>query len=431
MNRHEVSATAAPCAARCVSPGAVSNAASNAASNVSIATPARKARLSATAAFYLQASITTSCLAGSAAPTPLYSIYQAQWGFSPIVITSIFGIYAAAVLVTLLICGRLSDHIGRRPVLIVATMMQIAAMVALGTADGLSGLMIGRVIQGLSAGAAVAAVGAGLVDINKERGTVANSIAPIMGTATGGLLGGLMVHFLPAPTHLVYLLLGIIFVLQTIGVFLMPETISPRDGALASLKPQFAVPTNVRARMLLATPALVAAWALAGYYASLAPVLMKRIFGVDPSLAGGIALFTLAASGGVAVLLLHKQHAHRMMTIGSTALLVGVAFVLLALSMHSEPVFFLGTVIAGVGFGSGFQGAIRMVLPQAAPHDRAGVLSVIFVVSYVTMALPAVIAGAVIAHGGGVLPTAREFGIVVMGLATLALAGLRLPHARS
>jgi hypothetical protein len=67
-----------------------------------------------------------------------------------------------------------------------------------------------------------------------------------------------------------------------------------------------------------------------------------------------------------------------------------------------------------------------MVLPLAAPHDRAGVLSVAFVVSYLAMGVPAVLAGFLIAEGNGILATAREFGVVVMLLATFALLGTLL-----
>jgi hypothetical protein len=41
-------------------------------------------------------------LASSATPTPLYAIYQAQWHFTPITTTVVFGVYAMAVLVALL-----------------------------------------------------------------------------------------------------------------------------------------------------------------------------------------------------------------------------------------------------------------------------------------------------------------------------------------
>ncbi|MGH8796298.1 MAG: MFS transporter, partial [Caldimonas sp.] len=241
----------------------------------------RPGRLSAGAAFHLQASITVSFLAGSSAPTPLYPLYQAEWGFSPITVTVVFGVYALAVLGALLVAGRLSDHIGRRPVLIVATLAQVLAMLIFADANGVTALLVARIIQGLSTGAAVAAVGAGLIDLDKARGTTANSIAPLSGTALGGIAAGLMVHFLPAPTHLVYLTLGAIFLLQATSVLFMAETTAPRPGALASMKPQFAVPPAVRRPLLLAIPVLVAVWAFGGFYASLGPALVHRIFGLD------------------------------------------------------------------------------------------------------------------------------------------------------
>src|ERR1700728_5120857 len=89
----------------------------------------RNSYLSKGAAFYLLASITISFLAGSSAPTPLYALYQAQWGFSPITVTIIFGVYAISVLTALLFVGRLSDNLGRRPVVIAASAAQAATLV--------------------------------------------------------------------------------------------------------------------------------------------------------------------------------------------------------------------------------------------------------------------------------------------------------------
>jgi Major Facilitator Superfamily len=391
-------------------------------------TPAmtRPGRLSAAWTFYLQASITLLFLAGSSAPTPLYPLYQRLWGFSPITVTIVFGIYAIAVLAALLITGRLSDHIGRRPVLITTTLLQAIAMLVLGTATGVGGLLVGRILQGLATGAAVSAVGAGLIDLDKTRGTIANSIAPIMGTAVGGLVGGVMVHFLPAPTHLVYALFGVLFILQCVGVSLMPDTISRLPGALASLKPQFALPLQVRGPMLIAIPVLVASWALAGFYAAIAPALIAASFDLDASLYGGISLFVLAASGALSVLLLRNASARVMMLAGTSGLFVGVGMVLAATSIDSVALFAIGSIVTGAGFGSGFQGAIRTVVVPALPHERAGVLSVAFVVSYLSMGLPAVAAGFALADGVSFIETARVFGELVMALSVAALAGTLL-----
>src|SRR6267378_4857710 len=147
-----------------------------------------KGCLSRAASLYLLASITVSYLASSSAPTPLYPIYQAEWGFSSLAVSFVFGIYAVAVLGALLVAGRLSDYVGRRPVLIAATAVQAATMFLFAFADGLSTLIAARVIQGLSTGAAIAAVGAGMLDMDKARGTIANSVAPATGTALGGVL---------------------------------------------------------------------------------------------------------------------------------------------------------------------------------------------------------------------------------------------------
>ena len=383
-----------------------------------------KGRLPSTVAFFLLASIVVSFLAGSSAPTPLYSLYQAEWGFSPITTTVVFGIYALAVLAALLVFGSLSDHIGRRPVLLTAIAIQAVTMVIFATASGVPMLMIARIVQGLSTGAAVGAIGASMLDLNKVRGTIANSVAPLIGTATGSVGSGLLVQYLPAPTKLVYFVLLAIFIVQAIGVLAMAETSAPMPGALASLRLQFGLPPAVRRHALLAVPALVAVWSLAGFYGSFGPALVKIVSGSSSFAIGGLSLFTLAASGAMTVVLLRNQRPRAMMALGMVALFIGVGLTLIAIANSQTALFFIGAVIAGGGFGAGFQGAIRSVIPLAAPHERAGVLSIMYVVSYLAMGLPAVIAGFLVVHAGGLLSTAREYGIAVMVLAALALLGM-------
>lgn len=384
----------------------------------------RRPRLPVRVAFVLQASIVVSFLAGSAAPTPLYAVYQARWGFSPITLTVVFGIYAVAVLLALLVAGSLSDHVGRRPVLLAGIAVQVLTMVVFVNADGVGSLLLARVIQGLSTGASMGAVGAGMLDIDKARGTITNAVAPLTGTASGALVSGLFVQFLPAPAHLVYLVLLGVFVLQGIGVALMPETSAPKAGALASLRPRFGVPVAARRALLVAAPVLVAVWALAGFYGSVGPAVIERVVGSRSVLLGGLALFVLAGAGGITVLLARRTRPQAVMAFGIVALFVGVGGTLLAVATGSAVVFFVSALVAGVGFGGGFQGAIRTVIPLAAPHERSGLLSIVYVISYLAMGLPAVIGGFLVVHGGGLLPTTREYGIAVLVLTAAALFGL-------
>jgi predicted MFS family arabinose efflux permease len=377
-----------------------------------------------TAALALLASIIVSFLAASSAPTPLYATYQAEWGFSPITTTVVFGVYAMAVLASLLVVGRISDHLGRRPVLLAALVVQAAAMLVFASAGSVTALLAARVIQGLSTGAAMGAVGAAMLDIDRSRGTVANSVAPGVGTASGALASALLIQYLPDPTRLVYLLLLAVFFLQAAGVALLRETVRPGPGAIASLVPQIALPRQVRRPVAIAAPVLFAVWALAGFYGSLGPALTGTLVHSHSPLYGGLSLFVLAGVAAVSVLVLRNTPTRTVLYTGVLALITGVAVTLVSIGAGSAAGFFAGSAIAGVGFGSGFQGGIRLVVPLAGPHERSGVLSLLYVVSYLGMGAPAVLAGVLVVDFGGLLTTAREYGIAVIVLAALALAGL-------
>jgi MFS family permease len=384
-------------------------------------TPTRTSRLSTTASLALLASLVISFLAASAVPTPLYAVYQAEWGFSPITTTVVFGVYALAVLVALLVLGRISDHIGRRPVLLAGLLGQTVSMLVFATAAGVPELLLARVLQGIATGAALGAIGAGLLDLDRGRGSVLNSVAPGAGTATGALLSGLVVQFLPAPTHLVYVAAIVVFALQTVGVLLMRETVTRRPGARGSLVPRLALPRPARLAVLGATPVLFAVWALAGFYGALGPAIVREVSGSSTIVLSGLALFVLAGVAAAAVYLLREMDPRSVMALGIFSLVAGVAITLTAIDAGSTYLFFVGTAVAGVGFGSGFQGGLRTVMPLLAAHERAGVLSVLYIVSYLGMGLPAVIAGFLVVHGGGLLTTSYEYGFAVMALALAAL----------
>ena len=155
-------------------------------------------RLSGRPAVFVLASLIVALLASSAAPTPLYAIYQAQWHFTPITTTVVFGVYAMAVLAALLTLGKLSDHVGRRPVLLTAIAVPAGSLVIFATATGVPALLSARVVQGLSTGAALGAIGAAMLDMDRELGTFANAVAPGMGTATGAIVSALAIHHLDA-----------------------------------------------------------------------------------------------------------------------------------------------------------------------------------------------------------------------------------------
>jgi len=383
-----------------------------------------RGRLAGTPALVLLASLIVSLLSASSAPTPLYAIYQQRWGFSPITTTIVFGVYALAVLASLLTLGRVSDYVGRRPVLLGALTVQAASMVVFATAGGVGELMIARVIQGLATGAALGAIGAALLDIDRERGTLANALSPAIGTGTGALLSALFVQYLPAPTHLIYLALIGVFAVQAAGVALLRETVTASPLPATVLVPELRMPRSVRRHVLAAAPAVFAVWALGGLYAALGPALVHALTGSDSVVLGGGSLTLLTVTAVTSVYVLRTVRPVAVLLTGIVALVAGVAVTLVALGTGSAALFFVGTAISGIGFGSGFQGGIRTVVPAAAPHERAGVLSLLFTVSYLGMGVPAVAAGFLAVHGAGLTGAARDYCAALLVLAALALAAL-------
>jgi MFS family permease len=385
-------------------------------------------------ALLLLVSIVVSFLAASAAPTPMYALYAAHWGFSPLATTVVFGVYALAVLGGLLTFGRLSDHTGRRPVLLAGLAGQAVAMVLFLEASGLGTLMAARVVQGLAAGLSLGAAGAAMLDLDRRRGAVANSFAPGVGTGSGALISAFAVQYLPSPTHLIYLVLIGVFALQAVGVLAMRETAPARPGtrrearraALRSMIPDIRLPGAVRAEVAIAAPVLFAVWALAGFYASLGPSLTATLLHSSSVVYGGLSLFILAGVAAAAVLAFNRAEPRPVLFLSIGALIAGVAVTLAADSADSAAGFFAGTAIAGIGFGGGFQGGIRLVIPLVGERERAGVLSLLYVVSYLGLGVPAVIAGVLVTEVNGLLDTAREYGVAVIVLAVLALAGLLL-----
>ncbi len=386
--------------------------------------PRKSARITGTPALVLLASLTVSFLASSGAPTPLYAIYARHWGFTPITTTVIFAVYAITVLCALLIFGRLSDHIGRKPVLLAAIVVQAASLVIFVTATGVSDLIVARIVQGLSAGAALGAIGAGMLDIDRERGTLANALTPGMGTGSGVLLSSLAVQFLPAPTRLIYLVLLGVLAVQFAGVTMIRETVSRTPGALRSLVPEISLPAATRGPMLAAAPVVFAVWALAGLMAALGPSLVAALTGSDSVVLGGLDVTLLTVAAIIATYVLRNASAATVMLAGIGTLIAGSAIVLIALGISSPAALFIGTAVSGFGFGAGFQGGIRTVVPAAAPHERAGVLSLLFVIAYLGMGAPVVVAGYAVGHGPGLTGTARDYAIGLIGLAVLALAAM-------
>src|SRR5580693_10810770 len=212
--------------------------------------------LSKSAAFRVTVAMMVLFIYASAAPTPLYGVYQARWGFSAATLTAVFAVYVVFLLATVLIVGSLSDHVGRRPVIITALAVDTAACIVFLLAHGVGALYPARALQGAAVGLAASALGGALLDLRP-----AGSLAPLVtsnggtaGLALGALGTSVLVQYGPVPAHLVWWLLLGTFLAAILLVAATPEPGTVRPGALASLRPDVSVPRPARATFARAVP---------------------------------------------------------------------------------------------------------------------------------------------------------------------------------
>jgi MFS family permease len=362
--------------------------------------------------------------ASGAAPTTLYQRYQETFGLTPFILTVIFGAYVLSLLGALLTVGSLSDYIGRRPAILAALSLNVAAMLMFITADSAATLIAARAVQGFATGLATATLGATIMDTDRSRGPVLNSVTAFTGLTVGSLGGGALVTYAPDPQQLVYAVLLVMSAAEALLLWYMPETVTPKPGALASLQPHVSVPARARRALVQVTPVTIASWALGGFYFSLMPSLVRVATGVTLPIVGGLVVSALTFSGAIAVLSLRGTSARRILSGGIPALVSGVTITLAGVQLQHVSLMLVGTIVAGIGFGAAFSGSMRTVMPHAEAHERAGLLSAFYVEGYLSFSMPAILTGLVAPIAG--LPLAADvYGAVVIVLALGSLAMLR------
>lgn len=366
------------------------------------ARPAPDVRLRAMG-FWLMAGVLGLLVSASSAPSPLYGVYQQKWRFSPTTLTAIFAVYALALIVTMLVVGALSDYVGRRPVIVAALVVEVGAVSLFLAATGVGWLYAARVLQGCAVGAATSALSAALIDLQpagSTRAPVVNSFVPGLGLAVGALVTSALVQYGPAPTHLVWWLLMAGFTLAIAGVLAVPESVARQAGALSSLRPRLGVPRPCLGEFIAGIPAVIALWALGGFYLSLGPSLAASITGSRNLLWGGVVIVLLTGIGSLSSLLFRNSAPSDAVLWGALALLAGVGVTVGGIEAPSSVLFLAGTAVAGVGFGLAFLGGFRILSALAAPAERARMVATIYVVSYLSLSLPAIAAGVAATHSG-------------------------------
>jgi predicted MFS family arabinose efflux permease len=387
------------------------------------ATVRRTLRLSKAQAYALSAYMIGLCLFASVVPSPLYRSYSAMWHLTPLTITLVFAIYSIGVLAALLLLGRVSDQVGRRPVLLAAiTGLGLSAVLFI-AADSLTWLFVARAVQGVATGAAMSTASAALLDLHRRRDPVSvgltNGVASMIGVGLGSLASALIVSSGTAPRVLPYVMLLVMFGIAFLGALLMPEPVTHRQRL--DLHPQRpSVPAGIRHRFMLGSFAVLASWSLGGLLFALGNSLSGQLLHTSNVVAATFGIFGLGLAASAAQLVTRRTPAWAGASLGGLVLAIGGGLIVWALESASRGLFIAGILITGAGFGVAFLGGLRN-LSAGLPHaHRAAVMSSFYIVAYLSLSVPAVIAGVILPHEG--LSTTFELFAAITGGVALVMS---------
>ncbi|MDV8025066.1 MFS transporter [Rhodococcus sp. IEGM 1330] len=365
---------------------------------------------------------------GTTMPTPLYALYEVEFGFSVFVVTLVFAAYAVGVLGALLAFGRWSDSLGRRPMLLAGIAFGLISAVVFVTADSLTALVIGRVLSGLSAGIFVGTATVTLIELVpdawRDRAPAIATAANIGGLGLGPLVAGLLAEYLPQPLRLTFFVdIGLLAV-AALAVFLAPETVRVAAGARPQMQ-RLSVPADVRGTFLRASIGGFAGFAVLGLFTAVSPGFIAGVLQIDNHAVTGVVVFAVFASSATAQISIRRADPTSAQRWGCFVLTVGLVVLALSLLLTSLPVLVIAALLCGIGQGVTFSNGMAAIAAGLPPERRAEVTSTFFVVLYVAISVPVIGAGAV-ANAWGLVTAGLVFSALVAALAAVAFVLLTL-----
>jgi len=381
-------------------------------------------------AFWIIAYLFAVTMLGTTLPTPLYVIYQAQWHFSSGITTTIFASYAVGVLAALLLAGRSSDQVGRRPVLFTALAFSAVSTVVFIVSPGLGWLFVGRVLSGISAGLVTGTATAALTDTysgsSSRHASMVATAANMGGLGLGPLVAGLFAQFGPDPTVLVFEVYLALLAVAAIGLVIVPETVGDRQK-LSLRFTGLGIPSAGRSEFIAAGVAGFAAFALLGMFTSLAPSFLADVLHEHSHAIGGTVVFAVFGVATATQLVLARFASRTVMLTGLVVFLAGLALVVAGLSQASLALFLIGTIVSGVAIGAIFIGSVSTAVRLAPAEMRGRVASTYFVFAYVGLTIPVIGVGVASQYEGDF----RAVLVCAIALAVLSAASMAGIHRAS
>ncbi|AXG76468.1 MFS transporter [Streptomyces paludis] len=372
-------------------------------------------------------------MAGTTLPTPLYGLYREQLGFSELMVTVVFAVYALGVIATLLLAGNVSDEVGRRPVLLCALGLSAASALCFLFEGGLPALFAGRLLSGFAAGLLSGAATVTVLELappgRRARAGLAATAANMGGLGCGPLLAGLLAQYAPWPLRLPFLAHLALVAGAAVLTWSLPETVAQRVRRPRLRAPGLTVPPEVRGVFVPSALAAFGGFALLGLFTAVAPSFVAQTLGVRNLAVSGALVFSVFLASTAGQALMGRVGVRAGLPAGCLVLVAGLVLVGASLLVESMALLVAGALCGGLGQGLAFRAGLTAVSGAAPPERRGGTVSAFFVIAYLGISVPVVGVGALTLwlglRGAGLVFTA----VVTVLVAAIGLYLLRRPAA--
>lgn len=313
-------------------------------------------------------------LVGFGIVVPILGRYAERYGASGFQVGLLFASFSLAQLVFSPLLGRLSDRIGRKPVIIISLIGTCIGSVVTGAATALWMLFLGRILDGAS-GASVSVAQAAVADIAppEERPRLlgllgaAFGVGFVLGPALGGLaaLGG---------PHVPFYVAAVIAGVNAIAAWVrLPET---RDPTVSSVTHSGSAAARTPVLVRFAVIGFIAVFSFAGFEATFSLFGSERFDLTEGSTALvflGIGLVLVVVQGGAIGPLTARFGSARLLRAGLFLTAAGLA-VLAVTGNHDWVLLVAALCLLVVGQGITSPSLTTLVAEHAPPERRGEAL---------------------------------------------------------
>jgi MFS family permease len=381
--------------------------------------------------FWLIAGAFALAMAFSAAPAPIYPLYENRDRFGPFTVTLVFAVYAVGVVLSLFLGGHVSDWLGRRRMLLTTFAVLVTAAVVFLAWPELPGLFIARFLTGLGIGIISPTATAHLHELDighrpdsgHNRSAVVSSIANVGGLGVGPLITGVLAQYAPAPLRVPYVAFAALLTLSALAVAFTPETVAIPPERPRYRPQRISAGCGEPAAYIAAAAGAVTACAVFSLFASLAPGFMAGTLHHPARGLAGIVVFFVFATAALAQALSGRIAPRTCLSLGIIFQAAGLITLAISLRSPNLVTFLGGGALAVGGGGLLFKAAVSTVAALAPRSRRGEALAGLYFIAYLGLIIPTLGMGILTQHLGAPAAILWFAGVLLVVLAVIAALG--------